>query len=151
MWKALSEAEKAPYIVRGAAWQEFCQEQRPLLPPTLSNAQRERTLVQMWLALSETEWGNRAPEPAAPPAVPPGAPAVAPPSIAPPTAPHTAPPIAPPIAPPAYPSAAPVPSPWTSTQMQLTQELEQITGDEALDLVSSLHLDPYDLAYVQGV
>ena len=52
----------SPYVV-------FCREQRPFLPTSLRNADRERTLGQMWKALSEAErasfkvGGDRAPTP----------------------------------------------------------------------------------------
>ena len=49
-------------------YKEFCRAQRPLLPTSLRNAERERILGQRWKALSEAErvakWGSPAPVPA---------------------------------------------------------------------------------------
>ena len=55
----------------GAAYQTFRKEQRPLLPPSLSSAERDRRLRQQWKALSDTDkasWGSRARLEASPPA-----------------------------------------------------------------------------------
>jgi len=80
-WKALSKAEKAHYkgcedtilTLSFVAYSAFCLSQRPLLPPTLSNSQREASLGQLWAALPEGEraeygGGSRATVPAPPPA-----------------------------------------------------------------------------------
>ena len=93
-WKALSKAEKAYY--KGCedttptpsclAYSAFCRAQRPLLPPTLPNAQREAFLGQLWAALPEREraeyfsGGSRSPVPAPAPAA--ALPAPAPPKAA---------------------------------------------------------------------
>eukprot|EP00964_Phaeocystis_antarctica_P164507 scaffold142764_cov133-Phaeocystis_antarctica.AAC.1 len=60
-------AYKTPYTV-------FCQEQRPHLPTSLHNAEREKTLGQMWKKLSAAEKAKYKPVlvPAPPPAPTPG-------------------------------------------------------------------------------
>ena len=50
--------------VTWSPYKEFCRAQRPLLPTSLRNAERERVLGQRWRAQSEAEranWGNLAP------------------------------------------------------------------------------------------
>jgi len=62
-WKALSKAEKAHYkgcedailTPSFVAYSAFCLSQRPLLPRTLSNSQREANLGLLWAALPEGE------------------------------------------------------------------------------------------------
>ena len=77
-WKALSKAEKAHYkgcegstqTPSRLAYSAFCRVQRPFLPPTLPNAQREVVLGELWARLPEREraeyrvGGSRAPVPA---------------------------------------------------------------------------------------
>jgi len=48
-------SKKAPRI---NSYAEFCREQRPLLPTSLRNAERERVLGQRWRTLSEFERAN---------------------------------------------------------------------------------------------
>jgi hypothetical protein len=77
-WKALSKAEKAHYkgcegstqTPSRLAYSAFCRVQRPFLPPTLPNAQREVVLGELWARLPEREraeyrvGASRAPVPA---------------------------------------------------------------------------------------
>ena len=72
-WKELSKTEKTQYKVNGverrniarSPYNNFCQAQRPLLPPDLRNAQREATLGKLWAGLSEMEKAKYAPVTAA--------------------------------------------------------------------------------------
>ena len=72
-WKELSKTEKTQYKVNGverrnmarSPYNNFCQAQRPLLPPDLRNAQREATLGKLWAGLSEMEKATYAPVTAA--------------------------------------------------------------------------------------
>ena len=87
LWKALPKTEKDKWkaesnaYTRPVPYYAFCKEQRPLLPPTLQNKERDTALGQMWRALPPTERakyevdGSRAPpvpsfELSAPPAPP---------------------------------------------------------------------------------
>ena len=73
-WKALSKLEKVHYKVHGTErrnrargpYNAFCQAQRPNLPPDLRNSQREKTLGQLWAALTRAEKAEYAPVLAAP-------------------------------------------------------------------------------------
>ena len=61
-------SKKAPRI---NSYAEFCREQRPLLPTSLRNAERERVLGQRWRTLSEFEranWRSSVPAPDSSPA-----------------------------------------------------------------------------------
>ena len=68
-WKALSKLEKVHYKVHGTErrnrargpYNAFCQAQRPNLPPDLRNSQREKTLGQLWAALTRAEKAEYAP------------------------------------------------------------------------------------------
>ena len=51
----LASAPRAPKRVFTSPYTVFCKEQRPRLPPTLRNTERERLLGQQWRALSQTE------------------------------------------------------------------------------------------------
>ena len=61
LWKALPKTEKDKWKVASNAYTRpvpyyaFCKEQRPLLPPTLQNKERDTALGQMWRALPPTE------------------------------------------------------------------------------------------------
>ena len=124
----------------------FCQEQRPLLPRSLRNSQREWTLGQMWKSLPDEERAKYKPEEGTArtaarcnvgPIPFPGSLAPVPGpthTVAAPLATHVA--AGAPLAVlPAAPSAAP------PTQLQLTQALQRMAEDDAVDLLGDVLLD----------
>ena len=144
----------------------FCQEQRPLLPRGLRNAEREQTLGRMWKSLPDEEKAKYKAEdgtvrkparcnveliPFQSPAPAPGAPSV----VVPLTARVAA--GVPPAMLPAAPSAAPLtlsaasthaPTPWSTpsapTQSQLTQTLGRMAEDDAVDLLEEVLINLTD-------